>query len=151
VASDLSDSMLQYVRENARAAGLNNVTTLAGAAEDLNLAGESFDAVICRLGLMLFIDPAKAVRVVRQALRPRGKLAVVVFTTPAENPFMAKAMQILLDHAHKRRPAPGQPGIFSLGSPGVMERLLADGGFVDIEKRTIPVALSMRSASQAVT
>jgi 16S rRNA C967 or C1407 C5-methylase (RsmB/RsmF family) len=36
VASDISDTMLHYVRENARAAGLTNVTTLSGAAEDLD-------------------------------------------------------------------------------------------------------------------
>jgi ubiquinone/menaquinone biosynthesis C-methylase UbiE len=38
VASDISDTMLHHVRENARAARLANVTTLAGAAEDLDVA-----------------------------------------------------------------------------------------------------------------
>lgn len=32
VASDIADTMLQYVRENARAAGLNNVSTLVDDA-----------------------------------------------------------------------------------------------------------------------
>jgi ubiquinone/menaquinone biosynthesis C-methylase UbiE len=81
VASDIADTMLHHMQENARAAGLTNVTTLSGAAEDLDVAAESFDAVICRLGLMLFSDPAKALRAVRRALRPRGRVAVVVFTT----------------------------------------------------------------------
>ena len=44
VASDIADTMLYHVQENARAAGLTNVTTLAGAAEDLDVAAESFDA-----------------------------------------------------------------------------------------------------------
>jgi ubiquinone/menaquinone biosynthesis C-methylase UbiE len=112
VASDIADTMLHHVRENARAAGLANVTTLAGAAEDLEVTPESFDAVICRLGLMLFVAPAQALAAVRRALRPGGKVAVVVFTTPAANPFMAQPMQILLRHAGKTPPAPGQPGIF---------------------------------------
>jgi|SRR5882724_1026608 len=116
--------------ENARGAGLTNVTTLAGAAEDLDVAAASFDAVICRLGLMLFAAPAQALTAVRCALRPGGKVAVIVFTTPAANPFMAHPMQILLGHAGKTPPAPGRPGIFALGAPGVLERLLGDGGFV---------------------
>jgi len=110
VASDIADTMLHHVQENARAAGLTNVTTLAGAAEDLDVVAERFDGVICRLGLMLFSDPAKALRTVRRALRPHGEVAVVVFTTPATNPFMAKPMQILLRHAgrsHQRRDNPG--------------------------------------------
>jgi SAM-dependent methyltransferase len=150
VASDIAVTMLHHVQENARAAGLTNVTTLSGAAEDLDVAAESFDAVICRLGLMLFIDPAKALLAVRRTLRPGGKVAVVAFTTPAANPFMAKPMQILLRHAGKTPPAPGQPGIFSLGAPGVIERLFADSGFVGIEQRTLALALRLPSAAQAL-
>jgi ubiquinone/menaquinone biosynthesis C-methylase UbiE len=150
VASDIADTMLYHVRENARAAGLTNVTTLAGAAEDLDVAAESFDAVICRLGLMLFVEPARALAAVRRALRPGGKIAVVVFTTPAANAFMAQPMQILLRHAGKTPPAPGQPGIFALGAPGVLEQLLVDSGFVDVEQRTLALALRMSSAAQAL-
>jgi ubiquinone/menaquinone biosynthesis C-methylase UbiE len=149
VASDIADTMLRHVQENARAQGLTNVTTLAGAAEDLAVAARSFDAVICRLGLMLFRDPANALRAARRALRPRGKAAAVVFTTPAANPFMARPMQILLRHAGKTPPAPGQPGIFALGAPGAVTRLLADSGFVDVEQRTVAVPLRMPSAAQA--
>ena len=107
VASDISDMMLHHVRETARASGLANVTTIATAAEDLDVAAHSFDAVICRLGLMLFAEPARALVAVRRALRPGGKLAAVVFTTPGTNPFMAEPMRILLRHAGKTPPAPG--------------------------------------------
>ena len=150
VASDIADTMLHHVQENARAAGLTNVTTLAGAAEDLAVAAESFDAVICRLGLMLFSDPAKALLAVRRAMQPRGKVAVVVFTTPAANTFMAQSMQILLRRAGKTPPAPGQPGIFSLGDPGVIERLFVDSGFVGVEQHTLALTLRMPSATQAL-
>jgi SAM-dependent methyltransferase len=110
VANDIADTMLRHVVDNARSAGLSNVTTVAGAAEDLDVTAGSFDAVICRLGLMLFVEPARALAAMHRALRPGGKLAAVVFTTPAANPFMAKPMQILLRHAGKSPPAPGQPG-----------------------------------------
>ena len=150
VASDIADTMLHHVRENARAAGLTNITTLAGAAEDLDLAAASFDAVICRLGLMLFAAPAQALAVVQRALRPGGKVAVVVFTTPVANPFMAQPLQILLHHAGKTPPAPGQPGIFALGAPGVLERLLGDSGFIGVEQRTVALPLRMPSVAQVL-
>ena len=150
VASDIADTMLHHVRENARAAGLINVSTVPGAAEDVDLADETFDAVICRLGLMLFAAPAQAVAVARRALKPDGKFAAVVFTTPAANPFMAKPMEILLRHAGKKPPEPGQPGIFALGAPGVMEQLMKQSGFVDIEQRTFAVPLRMQSAAHAL-
>lgn len=150
VASDISETMLQHVRANTHAAQLDNVSTIVGAAEELDVTAESFDAVICRLGLMLFAEPSKALAAVRRALQPGGKVAVVVFTTPATNAFMAKPMQILLRHAGKEPPAPGQPGIFSLGAPGVLERLLTESGFVSVEQRTLGLPLRMPSAMHAL-
>jgi len=150
VASDISETMLQHVHENACAAGLHNVTTQAGAAEDLVVTEATYDAAICRLGLMLFAEPAKALAAVSRALKPGGKIAVVVFTTPATNPFMAIPMQVLLRHAGKAPPAPGQPGIFSLGASGVIERLLTGSGFVGVEQRSLSVPLRMPSAKDAL-
>lgn len=150
VASDISDTMLEHVRKNAQAAGLDNVSTMAGAAEELDLPAESVDAVICRLGLMLFAEPAKALVAARRALRPGGKVAVVVFTMPAANAFMAKPMQILLRHAGKTPPAPGRPGIFALGAPGVMERLFTESGFVGFEQSVFALPLRMPSARHAL-
>ena len=73
VANDIAESMLHHVRENARAAGLANVTPLAGAAEDLDVAAQSFDAVICRLGLMLFVAPAQALAAVGALCVPAAR------------------------------------------------------------------------------
>lgn len=151
VAIDIAETMLRHVRENARAAGLSNITTMGCAAEELEAAAGSFDAAICRLGLMLFGDPAKALRAVRHALRPGGRLTVVVFTTPAANAFMSQTMQVLLRHAGKTAPAPGQPGLFALGATGVLDHLFAECGFEEVDQRTMTVALRMPSAAQTLT
>lgn len=150
VASDISETMLQHVQENAHAAGLANVTTRRGAADDLEVPAESFDAVICRLGLMLFPDPRNALMAFKRALRPGGKVAVVVFTTPAANPSRSKAMQILLRHAGKSPPGPGEPGMYALGGAGIMERLYSESGFVDVVRREIKIPMVMRSAMDAL-
>lgn len=150
VASDISETMLRHVQENARAAGIANISTVRGAADDLEVPAESFDAVICRLGLMLFPDPGNALAAIKRALKPGGKVAVVVFTTPAANPARAKAMQILLRHAGKPPPAPGQPGMYALGSAGVMERLYSESGFADVVCRVIEIPMVMRSATDAL-
>jgi hypothetical protein len=47
-------------------------------------------------------------------------------------------------------PAPGQPDTFSLGSPGVLARVLEEAGFRDIEVRTVPAPLCMPSAAECV-
>jgi ubiquinone/menaquinone biosynthesis C-methylase UbiE len=84
VASDISATMLDHVRSNAARAGLQNIETLECAAENLVQPEACFDASICRLGLMLFPSPRKALEVVRRALKPGARFAALVFTTPGQ-------------------------------------------------------------------
>jgi ubiquinone/menaquinone biosynthesis C-methylase UbiE len=83
VASDISASMLEHVRRNAALAGLQNIETLDCAAEDLEEPEACFDASICRLGLMLFPSPRKALQAVRRTLKPAARFSALVFMTPA--------------------------------------------------------------------
>lgn len=150
LASDLSANMLQYVGKKAEEAQLKNVSTLQAAAEELDLPASSVDAVICRLGLMLFSDPGRALRSVLPVLKPGGRLAAVVFTTPQANPFMAKPMQVLLRHAGQKPPAPGEPGIFSLGAPGQIEQLLNSNGYDNIGIKTFSHSLKLNTVAEAL-
>jgi hypothetical protein len=105
---------------------------------------------MCRLGLMLFPEPSTVLQAVRRALKPGARFAALVFTTPANNPFMAQPMAILLRHAGKSPPAPGQPGIFALGGEGVLERLMRDSGFGDVKTRVVRAPFVLPGAAEAV-
>ena len=150
VATDISPTMLEYVRQSAAEAALHNVETREGAAEELDQAQEPFDAAISRLGLMLFASPIVAVEAVRRVLKPNARFAAMCFTTPAKNPFFAQSMAVLLRHAGKPPPPPGSPGLFALGADGVLERLFRDGGLTDIETNTIRAPLRVASVSDTL-
>lgn len=150
VATDISATMLEHVRRNAAQAGLQNIETVQCAAEDLSEQQAAFDASICRMALMLFPSPGTSLEAIRRALKPGARFAALVFTTPAGNPFMAQPMAILLRHAGKPPPPPGQPGIFALGGEGVLERLMEDSGFADVKRQTVRAPLDLPSASNAV-
>jgi ubiquinone/menaquinone biosynthesis C-methylase UbiE len=150
VASDISATMLEHIRQNAARAGLKNIETLECAADELPRALPPFDAAICRMGLMLFPSPPKALEAVRQVLKPGARFAALVFTTPANNPLLAQPMPILLRHAGKPAPAPGAPGIFALGANGILERLMKDNGFADIETKIVRARITLPSARDAV-
>ena len=147
---NVSGEMLKHVRENAERAGLNNVETLRSAAEEFTGSELPFDASISRLGLMLFASPRNALSAVQRVLKPGARFAALVFTTPNKNPFLAQSMAILLRHGGKQPPQPGQPGLFALGGPGVLEGLLSDSGFVDIKMATALAPLRLSSADDAL-
>ncbi len=148
VASDISATMLEHVRRSAAKASLHNIETHEGAAEDLDEAQGPFDAAISRLGLMLFASPKTALEAVRRVLKPNARFAAMCFTTPAKNPFFAQSIAILLRHAGKPPPPPGNPGLFALGADGVLERLLRDGGLADVKTKTIRAPLRLPSVSE---
>lgn len=150
VASDISETMIKHVLKNANQANLKNISAVTGAAEELLFPTESFDAAICRLSFMLFAEPQKAMIGIKRILRVGGKLAVIVFTLPKTNAFMSKPMQILLHHAGKKPPKAGQPGIFSLGAPGILEQLFTDTGFNKYEQYILRVPLRLPSAKHAL-
>jgi len=149
-ACDISEKMLEHVRRNASAAGLKNISTIASAAEQLPTSDTLYDAAICRLGLMLFPNPASAVNAIRNLLKASGRFAGLVFTTPSNNPFMAQPMSILLHHAGKQPPAPGQPGIFSLGKSGALEDLFRNNGFADVQSQIVRSPLNLPTAEDAL-
>jgi ubiquinone/menaquinone biosynthesis C-methylase UbiE len=150
VASDISATMLSHVRETARRGGLGNIETLECAAEEIPATAGLFDAAISRLGLMLFPAPKQALKAVQRVLKPGARIAALVFTMPSANPFMSLPMQILLRHAGKAAPAAGKPGIFALGTPGVLEALFADSGLAEVEARVARASLRLASAAQAL-
>ncbi|MBL27251.1 MAG: SAM-dependent methyltransferase [Rhodospirillaceae bacterium] len=150
VASDISATMLEFVRANAARAGVLNIETREYAAENLDEADGPFDAAICRVGLMLFPSPRKALEALQRVLKPSGRFAALVFTTPANNPYMAQPMAILMQYAGKSPPAPGQPGIFALGGEGILEGLMKESGFVDVQTQTVRAQLRLPSASDAL-
>jgi ubiquinone/menaquinone biosynthesis C-methylase UbiE len=150
VANDISGTMLEHVRRNAAREGLQNIETLECAADELDKAQAPFDASMCRMGLMLFPSPSKALEAVRLILKLGARFAALVFTTPANNPFLAQPMAVLLRHAQKSPPSPGQPGLFALGASGTLESLMKDSGFVGVEMNSMRVRLALPNVSDAL-
>jgi ubiquinone/menaquinone biosynthesis C-methylase UbiE len=150
IAIDISPTMLEHVRQNAIKAELRNIETLECAAEDLDETQPPFDASISRLGLMLFSAPRSALKAIQRVLKPNARFAALVFTSPANNPFLAQPMAILLRRAGKSSPAPGQPGLFALGGDGVLEKLMTESGLVDVQTKILRAPLRLPSVSTAL-
>jgi len=150
LATDISEGIVELARQVARERGLGQVETRAMDGEKLDLPDASFDAVLCRLGLMYMPHPVTALSEWRRALRAGGRVAVAVFSTPERNSWGAIPASIIRRRAQLPPPVPGQPGPFSLGAPGVLEGLFRQAGFADAEFRAVPVPHGTASAAEYV-
>ena len=147
LAVDISPAILEYAKDNAVRAGYANVQVQVADAERLEVAPESFDAAVCRLGLMLLPDPLQALHRIHRALKPGGAACVVVFSTPAANPCVGILLGTALEHAKMPPRDPFQPGgLFSLGKPGLLDALFKDAGFRDVATTRLPAPFRLPSA-----
>jgi SAM-dependent methyltransferase len=147
LATDFSAAILAYAKANAARAGYANVQTLVADAERLELPEASFDATVCRLGLMLLQDPLQALRAMQRALKPGGGACVMVFSVPQANPCVSILISTALEHAGLPPRDPFQPGgLFSLGKPGVLDELFRAAGFVDVATTKLQAPFRLPSA-----
>ena len=150
LATDISANILEFAADNARRAGLANIATKVLDGEELDVPEGGFDAVISRVGLIYFPDQQKALAGMRRALRPGGRIAAIVYSTPDRNGFFSIPVSIIRRRAGLPPPAPGQPGPFSLGGPGVLDEVFARAGFSDVRSTTVAAPLRMASAAECV-
>jgi SAM-dependent methyltransferase len=142
--------MLKVAAEAARNERLTNVETRIMNAENLALDADSFDAVICRNALMLFPNPAKALAEMRRVVKPGSKVAVMVFSAAERNPHHGIPFAIIRRLGNIPPPAPGEPWMYVLGDPGVLEDVYSRAGFLNVSVRAVPIQRRLPSAVAAV-
>ena len=79
VGVDISDEMIERARRRAAELNTANVSFQRSDAEKLPLEDESFDVVLCALGLMYVPDPTLAVAEMHRTLKPGGIAAAAVW------------------------------------------------------------------------
>src|SRR3954453_14791086 len=150
LATDISPNILAFAERSAREAGLRNVETRVVDGEQLNVEPGTFDAAISRLGFIYFPGQHAAFVGMRRALRPGGRLAGIVYSTPDENRFFSIPISIIRRRAEVPGAGPGPPGPFSLGAPGVIEAALERAGFTDIDVRRVSAPVRLPSTAEFV-
>lgn len=150
LATDISSNILEFAAAEAKRLGYSNVECKVLDGENLDAPEGTFDAVISRVGLIYFPDQQKALAGMKRALKPGGRVAAIVYSTPQKNTFFSTPVGIIRRRANLGPPLPGQPGPFSLGSPGVLEAAFAKAGFRDIETRLVSAPLRMPASIDCV-
>jgi SAM-dependent methyltransferase len=150
LATDISANILDFARDNARKEGFANVAVEVRDGENLDVPPETFDVVISRVGLIYFPEQQKALASMKRALKPRGRVAAIVYSTAENNKFFSIPVSIIRRRANLPPPVAGQPGPFSLGSPRALETAFSTAGFRDIEIRAVAAPVKLPSAADCV-
>ncbi len=150
LASDISSNILEFAEQMAKQAGLKNIETKVMDGENLTIPDATFDAVISRVGLIYFPDQQRALKEMLRVLKPGGKVAAIVYSTPEKNKFFSVPVSIIRNRAKLPPPLPGQPGPFSLGAEGVIEKSFRQAGFINVKSVIVNSPLIMPAAKDCV-
>lgn len=141
VGVDASPPMLEVAR--SRAPGID---WRAGDAAALPLGeDERFEVITCQQGVQFFADRAAAVREMRRALAPGGRLAVSAWCADDEMPLFRELRRVAERHL-----GPVLDKRHAFGEAGALEALLAAGGLRDVRVKTVSHTLRFDPASEFV-
>lgn len=135
LGTDSSPRFIGDARREAAEAGVENIgfeVTDAQTAEWDSV----YDYAFSRMGTQFFAAPVPAMRAIRGALKPGGRLAKVCWRRKSESPFWAETEQVVerfLSRPEEYEVDTCGPGPFSLGNSETTRGILEAGGFDEIE------------------
>jgi ubiquinone/menaquinone biosynthesis C-methylase UbiE len=148
VISDISPRMAAIAAARAEELRVRNVSTRVLDLEQIEEPDESFDAVICREGVMLVPDPAQAVAEIARVLRPGGRVSLSVWGPRAENPWLGVVFDVVSAQLGVPMPPPGLPGPFALDNRDRLAGLLEAPTLTAVEIREVSTPYLASSADE---
>ncbi len=152
VGVDCCEAFLDYGRQDAAAAGLDNVSFIEGDALAMSFEPE-YDFVFSRFGTMFFSNPVAGLRNMRTALKPGGIMTHIVWRTRDDNPWLSMAKDVVLQFL----PPPGDdaltcgPGPFSMAGEEMVTQMMEIAGYENITfKRVDAPVLVGRTVEDAM-
>jgi SAM-dependent methyltransferase len=137
VGVDVAERFVEAARREAEQEGIANVSFLAADVQT-TLPEGAFDYAFSRFGTMFFAAPGAAMRGVREALSPGGRLCMVVWRSKVANEWLHRA-ELAIDDMLERpeetdEPTCG-PGPFSMADADTVSEILVGAGFEGIALR----------------
>jgi ubiquinone/menaquinone biosynthesis C-methylase UbiE len=140
IETDFAPLMVETARRRASELELDNVETRVLDAERMDLDDDSVDGIICRWGFMLMLDPHSALEECRRVLKKGRRLALSVWASPEENPWVTVTGMTMMQLGHQPGGDPfGPGGMFSMAEPGTIRSMLTSASFTDIMIEEMPV------------
>jgi ubiquinone/menaquinone biosynthesis C-methylase UbiE len=142
VATDISQKMVDAVREEAERRSVVNISFERVDAEELGFPDGSFDAVSCILGLMYAADPQRAIEQMFRVTRTGGSAVAAVWGR-RDRCGWAEIFPII----DARIESDVCPMFFQLGNPGALTYAFEKAGFKDLREERVDRSLAFASES----
>ena len=135
--TDAVAEMVFAAKSEAHRRGLENVFFEHCPADSLPFKDNSFDAAICRMGVMFFPDPLSGLREMLRVIKPEGSLSFAVWHESRFNPFAYIVTDVISRHIATPPADPDAAGAFRFAVPGKLAQILKDAGATRVRERSL--------------
>ena len=142
---DVSEPFIELARREAAEEGAERVEFRVEDVQTADLGGP-YDYAFSRMGIMFFANPVQALRNVRVALRPGGRLCAVVWRRKLDNDWVHRAELVVdgyLEHPEETEEPTCGPGPFSMADADTLTEQLKIAGFesISLQRCDLPLKL----------
>ncbi|MGA8484387.1 MAG: class I SAM-dependent methyltransferase [Nitrososphaeraceae archaeon] len=147
LATDISSEMLSIAKQRAINAGLQHVIVLKqGDTGTIELPNSTFDAALCRFGLMFLPDLDTALLNIYSSLVNGGHFAAAVWASPEKDSLFTSTMNTIMKETRTSPPPAGAPGPFSLSDESLLRNYFVNTGFKDVTIERMNVTFDFESS-----
>jgi enediyne biosynthesis protein CalE5 len=151
LAIDISSQMLSFAKQRAITLGVQNIVEFKeGDAETIYLPPSTFDAALCRWGLMFLPNPEAGLSNIYGSLVKGAHFAAAVWAAPEKVPFISVPMNIVLEETNSL-PPPIKPGPFSMSDENNLKTVFEESGFIHTVIERINVVSNFDSSDDFTT
>lgn len=135
--TDAVADMVAAAKDEAERRGLLNIEFRQCLADSLPFEKHTFDATICRFGVMFFPDVPGALKEMIRVTKSEGTIAFAVWDKSEVNPFNYTVTDVLSRYIQTPAALPDAPGAFRFAEPGKLARMLTETGVVQVRERQL--------------
>jgi len=133
IGVDCALNFIELCERETAAAGIANASYFVADVQGDDLRGP-YDQMFSRFGTMFFTQPGAAFRNLRQALKPAGELAMIVWRKREDNPWVHQAEMLVKEivpvvKGEEPAQAHPAPGPFSMANADLVSEILRGAGF----------------------
>lgn len=148
ICTDAVTQMVQAARAEAERRGSTNMEFRQCTADSLPFPDNTFDVVVCRLGVMFFRDTVAAIREIMRVLKPNGRMAFAVWGKSDINPFCYAVTRVMERHVKSPAADPDAPNAFRFAEPGKLSNVMRQAGAIDVDEGIVSFDIAAPISAQ---
>ncbi|HKP36625.1 MAG TPA: class I SAM-dependent methyltransferase [Pyrinomonadaceae bacterium] len=144
MCTDAVPAMVEAAQREAQRRGTTNIRFRQASADSLPFGESTFDAAVCRLGVMFLPNPLAGLSEMLRVTKGNGRISLAVWGKSEQNPFSYSITQIVSRYIESPPQDPNALSAFLFAEPGALARVLKQAGARNVTERLLQFHIEAR-------